>query len=44
MSLSPFLLPNYRTGHLMGDLTLADSLLKDGLECPFNKIPMGGCT
>ena len=43
MSLAPFMLPNYRTGQLMGDGAILDSLTYDGLLCPFNKILMGGC-
>ena len=44
MSLSPFLLSNYRGGHLMGDTTISDSINYDGLRCPFNKTLMGSCT
>ncbi|CAG9333709.1 unnamed protein product [Blepharisma stoltei] len=44
MSLAPFLLPNYRSGQLMGDGVLYDSITYDGLNCPFNKVLMGACT
>ena len=43
MSLAPFLLPNYRTGQLMGDGIVIDSITHDGLLCPFNKTMMGSC-
>lgn len=44
MSLAPFLLPNYRSGQLMGDGVLHDSIMFDGLMCPFSKTMMGNCT
>ena len=43
MSLAPFLLPNYRSGQLMGDGVVIDSITHDGLLCPFNKTMMGSC-
>lgn len=43
MSLAPFLLPNYRSGQLMGDGVVIDSITHDGLFCPFNKTMMGSC-
>ena len=43
MSLAPFLLPNYRTGQLMGDSVVVDSITHDGLLCPFSKSMMGSC-
>ena len=44
MSLAPYLLPNYRSGQLMGDGVVIDSITHDGLFCPFNKTMMGSCT
>jgi len=43
MSLAPFLLPNYRSGQMMGDSVVVDSMTHDGLFCPFNKKMMGAC-
>lgn len=43
MSLSPFILSNYRSGQQLGDSTLSDSIFLDGLKCPFNKTMMGNC-
>ena len=41
MSLSPHLLPNSRAGFKMGDTTLVDSMLKDGLIDAYNQYHMG---
>lgn len=41
MSQSPFILPNQRRPNLIGDESLADSLIIDYLTCPFNKITTG---
>lgn len=43
MSLGPFMLPSYRTGQLMGDGKIIDSIGNDGLLCPFNNVMMGTC-
>lgn len=43
MSLAPFMLPNYRSGQLMGDGIILDAINNDGLMCPFNKLMMGSC-
>lgn len=39
MTQSPYLLP--RAGPKLGDRTLIDSMLHDGLTCPFSNNPMG---
>jgi acetyl-CoA C-acetyltransferase len=41
MSLAPYLLSKGRTGYRMGDATIYDSMIKDGLECAINKVHMG---
>lgn len=41
MSNAPFLIPNFRSGQLMGNATLLDSMMHDGLMCPFTNTPMG---
>jgi acetyl-CoA C-acetyltransferase len=41
MSLAPHLLMDSRTGHRMGDARLVDSMLHDGLWCPFENRHMG---
>lgn len=41
MSLAPYLLPDARTGHRMGDKMALDTMIKDGLWCAFNDIHMG---
>lgn len=41
MSLSPFALEKTRTGYKMGDQTLVDTMIKDGLWCAFNHYHMG---
>ncbi|MSQ07812.1 MAG: acetyl-CoA C-acetyltransferase [Dehalococcoidia bacterium] len=42
MSLAPHLLMNSRTGQRLGDVKLIDSMLHDGLWCPFENRHMGG--
>jgi acetyl-CoA C-acetyltransferase len=41
MSQSPYLLQGARSGLRMGDQALVDSLIRDGLWCPFNDYHMG---
>ncbi|MBI3743889.1 MAG: acetyl-CoA C-acetyltransferase [Chloroflexi bacterium] len=41
MSLAPHLLVNSRTGYRMGDVPIADHMLRDGLWCPFEDRHMG---
>ena len=41
MSNAPYLLPKARTGYRMGDATLVDSVVKDGLWCAFEDHHMG---
>ncbi len=41
MSRAPFLLPNVRAGYKYGDQTAKDSLVLDGLWCPFENWAMG---
>src|SRR3954447_9740523 len=41
MSNAPFLLPNVRKGYKYGDQKTVDSLIRDGLWCPFEDWPMG---
>ena len=41
MSRAPFLLPNVRGGYKYGDQTAKDSLIQDGLWCPFENWAMG---
>lgn len=41
MSRAPFLFPQARTGHRMGDITIVDSMIADGLFCAINKYHMG---
>jgi acetyl-CoA C-acetyltransferase len=42
MSLAPHLLMNSRTGQRIGDAKLVDSMIHDGLWCPFENRHMGG--
>jgi acetyl-CoA C-acetyltransferase len=42
MSLAPHLLMNSRTGQRLGDANLVDSMIHDGLWCPFENRHMGG--
>ncbi len=41
MSLAPYLIPKARTGYRMGDGTLVDSMIKDGLWCAMTDVHMG---
>ncbi|MDG0793807.1 acetyl-CoA C-acetyltransferase [Cohnella ginsengisoli] len=41
MSQAPYLLQGARTGYAMGDRTLTDSMIKDGLWCAANDYHMG---
>jgi acetyl-CoA C-acetyltransferase len=41
MSRAPYLLPGARTGFKYGDQTAVDSLVRDGLWCPFENHAMG---
>jgi acetyl-CoA C-acetyltransferase len=41
MSATPYLLPSNRWGQRMGDATIIDSMIKDGLSCAFNNYHMG---
>ncbi|MFI4951396.1 MAG: thiolase family protein, partial [Caulobacterales bacterium] len=41
MSNAPYLLPKARTGLRMGDATLVDSVVHDGLWCAFEDVHMG---
>jgi acetyl-CoA C-acetyltransferase len=41
MSNAPYLLPKARTGLRMGDATLVDSVVRDGLWCAFEDVHMG---
>lgn len=41
MSMCPYLLPRGRTGYRMGHGQLEDSMIKDGLWCPFHNCHMG---
>jgi len=41
MSLAPYLLNKARTGYRMGDNTIIDAMIKDGLWCAMNDIHMG---
>jgi acetyl-CoA C-acetyltransferase len=40
MSRAPYLVPNGRFGYRMGDATLVDSMMSDGLVCPVGCVPM----
>ncbi|MBN4064166.1 acetyl-CoA C-acyltransferase [Dehalococcoides mccartyi] len=42
MSAAPHLLMNSRTGQRLGDANLIDSMIHDGLWCPFENRHMGG--
>ncbi|GAB6152036.1 acetyl-CoA C-acetyltransferase [Desulfosporosinus burensis] len=41
MSLAPYLLPKARTGYRMGNDTMVDSMIQDGLTDAFNNVHMG---
>jgi acetyl-CoA C-acetyltransferase len=40
MSNAPYALPDARYGMRMGDATVRDLMMYDGLTCPFNQVPM----
>ncbi|MGH2408770.1 MAG: beta-ketoacyl synthase N-terminal-like domain-containing protein, partial [Chloroflexota bacterium] len=40
MSQAPYLLEKARFGYRMGDGTLVDSMMRDGLNCPVGCVPM----
>ncbi len=44
MSRAPHLLPEARTGYRLGDGTLVDSMMYDGLTCAFDECAMGLAT
>jgi len=41
MSIAPYLVPKARSGYRMGDGTLVDEMIKDGLWCAFGDMHMG---
>ncbi|MDW7739545.1 MAG: acetyl-CoA C-acetyltransferase [Bacillota bacterium] len=41
MSAVPYYLPQGRIGYRMGDTTLIDGMIHDGLWCPFHRVHMG---
>ena len=43
MSNAPYLLERGRTGYRMGNATLVDSMIKDGLWDPYRDVHMGNC-
>ncbi|HVP29947.1 MAG TPA: acetyl-CoA C-acetyltransferase [Myxococcota bacterium] len=43
MSNAPYLLPNARSGYRMGNGTLVDSMIFDGLWDPYDNVHMGNC-
>jgi acetyl-CoA C-acetyltransferase len=43
MSNAPYLLPNARNGYRMGNGTLVDSMIHDGLWDPYDNVHMGNC-
>ena len=44
MTSAPYLLPGARAGYRMGDDTLVDSMINDGLWCAFDAVHMGAGT
>ena len=44
MSQAPHLLAGARAGYRLGDATMVDSLIRDGLWCAFDDVHMGGGT
>src|SRR5579872_6686280 len=40
MTQAPFLFMEGRTGHKMGDATIFDAMMKDGLSCPIGAVAM----
>jgi len=43
MSNAPYILPQARTGYRMGNGTLVDEMIHDGLWDPYNNMHMGNC-
>ena len=43
MSNAPYLLPQARTGYRMGNGTMVDSMINDGLWDPYGNVHMGAC-
>lgn len=41
MSRAPYILDQARFGYRMGDATMIDTIMEDGLTCAFNRYPMG---
>lgn len=41
MSAAPYLLPGARAGYRLGDATLVDAMIRDGLWCAFDNVHMG---
>jgi acetyl-CoA C-acetyltransferase len=44
MTRAPYLLPGARAGYRLGDQTVVDSMMHDGLFCAFDEIAMGAST
>src|SRR3954464_1823040 len=44
MTNAPYLLPNARAGYRLGDQSVVDSLMYDGLFCAFDQVAMGAGT
>jgi acetyl-CoA C-acetyltransferase len=44
MTNAPYLLPKARAGYRMGDGTVVDSMMYDGLFCAIDQVPMGAGT
>ena len=44
MTQAPYLLPEARAGHRLGDKSVVDSMMYDGLFCAFDQVAMGAGT
>ena len=44
MTQAPYLLPGARAGYRLGDQTVVDSMMYDGLFCAFDQVAMGAGT
>src|SRR3954471_13593035 len=44
MTLAPYLLPGARAGYRLGDQSVVDSMMYDGLFCAFDQVAMGAGT
>ena len=44
MTNAPYLLPGARAGYRIGDNSVVDSMMYDGLYCAFDQVPMGAGT